>query len=326
MLKKGFVIAIVFLFIGLNVIASANIVISQNKKNHNILRNEDELDQYQLEMDTYGIIGREPDSNPKYYMAAQGFKPTKNILTRVELLLSKNVYTTYNIKLAIRDDLSGQDLISISKSPDFIPTEDFDWIEFDFENILVNPGKPYFIVCSTYDSLNNWYAWGVKLENAYPDGNISVSEDGEVWYIDPFSDAAFKTYGFINQPPEKPTIDGQRVFKVGESGDYTYNIFSTDPENDSLFYQIDWGDGNFSDWIGPYESGEIISLNITIDATKKGTFNIFRIKAKDYYQESPWELLEITVPKSYFTYLWLLNNLLGRFPLLHQFIIRIMER
>jgi hypothetical protein len=29
-----------------------------------------------------------------------------------------------------------------------------------------------------------------------------------------------------------------------------------EPEGEQVFYKFDWGDGNFSDWIGPYASGE----------------------------------------------------------------------
>lgn len=320
MLKKGFVIAIVLLFIGLNVIASANIVISHNKKNHNILINEDELDQYQEEMDTYGIIGREPGPYPKYYMAAQGFIPTKNILTRVELLLSKNVYTTYNIKLAIRDNLSGQDLISISKSPDYIPTEDFDWIEFDFENILVNPGKTYFIVCSTYDSSDNWYAWGVKLENAYPNGTVGWSEDGEEWYIHPEADAAFKTYGYNNQPPEAPTIDGPSSGNPETSYNYTFNAVDLDGDNVTIC--IDFGDDTGSVCYGPIQSGEDLIVAHSWD--EKDTYIITAYATDTNGVEGPEGTLEVSIPKNkalnfnYNLFSWLFEQFPNAFPVLRH--------
>jgi len=61
-----------------------------------------------------------------------------------------------------------------------------------------------------------------------------------------------------NQPPNAPMITGPAEGVVGE--EYEYTCVSTDPEDDDVYYYIDWGDGNVEDWIGPYAS---VGLKVT---------------------------------------------------------------
>jgi hypothetical protein len=59
----------------------------------------------------------------------------------------------------------------------------------------------------------------------------------------------------------------------------------------------DWGDGNMSDWLGPFASGAQASAQKSWSA--KGEYSI-KVKAKDIYgAESAWsDPLPITMPTS----------------------------
>ena len=287
-MKKELIgIFICMLFIG-NVLPIYGQVIIRN-----FIEDDDELDQYQIEMDTYGYIGRKPSRPYHYYIVAQNFTPSKMILTRAEVLVSKNVTTTFDLKLAIHDDLWDYELTSVSVSPDSIPTETFSWIEFDFDNIKVTPGKEYYIVCSTYDAYDNRYAWGINLEDDYPNGCLHWSEDGEKWYCDTGVDSAFKTYGKDNSPPDKPVIDGPNSGKPGI--EYTFCINVTDPDgpdNDSLHVLWNWGDGTGSEWIGPFVSGmEVCDSHAW---SEKGTYTI-KATVRDEYGLTSTAILEIKI-------------------------------
>ena len=62
-----------------------------------------------------------------------------------------------------------------------------------------------------------------------------------------------------NQPPTKVTITGS---KWGFGGtEYEFTFRSTDPENHNIYYRIDWDDGTSTGYIGPYASGEQITLS-----------------------------------------------------------------
>lgn len=68
--------------------------------------------------------------------------------------------------------------------------------------------------------------------------------------------------------------------------EYTFNITIEGLEGDNIFIFIDWGDGNFEDWNGPYESGETIFF--TRYWSEIGTYSI-KMKARDMYgQQSDW--------------------------------------
>ena len=56
-----------------------------------------------------------------------------------------------------------------------------------------------------------------------------------------------------------------------------------DPENDQVYYWIDWGDGTTIEWIGPYEPGQTIYLSHVW--SEDGIYKI-KAKAKDLDGES----------------------------------------
>ncbi|MFO7677885.1 MAG: M28 family peptidase [Thermoplasmatota archaeon] len=78
--------------------------------------------------------------------------------------------------------------------------------------------------------------------------------------------------------------------------DYTFMTMATHPDSDQLFYKWDWGDGQVSNWIGPYNSGEMIEE--THFWTEEGTYEI-RVKAKDINgAESNWsEPLSLSITR-----------------------------
>lgn len=94
-----------------------------------------------------------------------------------------------------------------------------------------------------------------------------------------------------NIPPENPRINGPKYGDIGELLEYTFN--TTDHEGMDIFYWIDWGDGTNTGWLGPYESGEAITLNHSWDSG--GDYEIMA-KAKDIAEdESEWSSLTVRI-------------------------------
>ncbi len=80
-----------------------------------------------------------------------------------------------------------------------------------------------------------------------------------------------------NNKPDKPNRPSGKI--EGKSGSkYTYYSSCSDSENDLLYYKWDWGDGSFSDWQGPYNSGEQVSAAHTW--TGRGQYSV-RVRAVD---------------------------------------------
>jgi len=117
-----------------------------------------------------------------------------------------------------------------------------------------------------------------------------------------------KTWAWIqetNTEPNKPTIEGITDGNVKTS--YSYNVSTSDPDDNIIWYYIDWGDNTNNGWIGPYESGTEITQSHSW--AKKGTY-IIKVKAKDPYNaESPETTLEVTMPRARTSY----NHLFMRF-------------
>jgi hypothetical protein len=94
--------------------------------------------------------------------------------------------------------------------------------------------------------------------------------------------------------------------------EYEYGFIATDPEDDNLSYEIDWGDGNIETDIGPFPSGEIFPRSHTW--TKSGTYQI-KARAKDIFDYyGAWSEHEIIVPRNKAFNFNLLDLLFERFP------------
>jgi len=98
---------------------------------------------------------------------------------------------------------------------------------------------------------------------------------------------------------------------------YTYNASTIDPDGDQLFYKWDWGDGEITDWIGPFDSG--IPVEEKHRWTEKGTYEI-KVKAKDVFGvETDWSE-PLTVKISFLRYKNRQYPILLLFKVLHIFI------
>ena len=102
------------------------------------------------------------------------------------------------------------------------------------------------------------------------------------------------TQDFENQPPSAPAIDGPREVRPNKS--YEWSFKAIDPDGDDLYYEIDWRDGEFEEWIGPYESDEEIKVNHTYHVLD---YVIIKARAKDIYGTvGNWSDYEIEISEN----------------------------
>jgi len=106
--------------------------------------------------------------------------------------------------------------------------------------------------------------------------------DGNAYEQNPGVDIdAIENLGEINMPPDNPEQpDGPT--QGSTMVEYTFTTSTTDPEDEDIYYMWDWGDGNFSEWLGPYTSGATIETEYSW--ADDGIYQI-RVKAKDVNDE-----------------------------------------
>jgi len=166
--------------------------------------------------------------------------------------------------------------------------------------------------------------WRKTIATNHVDSSPCISEDGTI-YIGSSSDDQGYSYGYLYafgeldlDAPEAPSIDGETN---GEAGvEYEYTFSTIDPNDDDVYYYIEWGDGEFDDWIGPYSSGQEITVSHTWD--EQDTYTI-RARAKDTDNLwGPWGELEVTMPVNqqyqYPMFHWFFERFPNAFPILRQ--------
>jgi len=126
-----------------------------------------------------------------------------------------------------------------------------------------------------------------------------------------------KVSDYENQRPNKPEKpDGKTKGKSGN--EYTYSSVASEPDGECLYYIWDWGNDNYSYWLGPFESGQTAEASYVWDS--EGGYSV-RVKVKDIFGgESCWsDPLHIKMPKNkiiYRPFLQFLESHPNLFPLL----------
>ena len=115
---------------------------------------------------------------------------------------------------------------------------------------------------------------------------VAGGRDGKLTCYSGGLDALF------NDPPYPPTISGPVESAKDVVTEFTF--VTNDPDLDDVYYYIDWDDGSFEEWIGPFESSVETIANHTW--TTEGEYNI-SAKAKDVYdREGDWsDVFTITI-------------------------------
>jgi hypothetical protein len=158
----------------------------------------DALDQYMIEPTNFGWMVC------LFQWVAQGFTPNMSILTRIEIELFKlgNPPPETQIYIGLFDDLDGEELAyTIFTGEQFNETRK--WFTLDMEDMIVEPGHTYYIICFTdYFSYYDGYYWFAATNNPYNRGDAWYSMFGYYEWLPldnppdyPLTDCTFKTYG-----------------------------------------------------------------------------------------------------------------------------------
>ena len=151
---------------------------------------------------------------------------------------------------------------------------------------------------------------GISVKETSDGGFIVAGRDGRSYSKD--ADAVLTKFApFDNEQPDKPAKpSGKKKIKLDTN--YTYQSSTTDLDGDQLYYKWDWGDGNYSDWLGPYNSGD--TCEATYSWIESGEYEI-KVMAKDTNSgESEWSDPLFITPRTRAYHDSLLLRLLERFP------------
>ena len=167
-----------------------------------------------------------------------------------------------------------------TNSSDALQTKLFWDYFFDLTN---NSGTPQ---CWRFGKALAW-----SKDNMAPTLNWGFSWRGTIQDRLLFADPAqlLKPPKPLNNPPGVPTLVWDPVLGL--------YMTSIDPEGDDVFYQVDWGDGSSSEWLGPYQSG--MSAHTMHTWASPGSY-LVKAHAKDIYNTtSDWSdplLVEVHEP------------------------------
>ncbi|KYK21128.1 hypothetical protein AYK21_05195 [Thermoplasmatales archaeon SG8-52-2] len=257
----------------------------------------------------YGMILSPP------FINAQGFKPTKESLTSVELWFFKsgNPPTGVEITVGIRVDLYGSDLTAKTINADDVGIGGATWVKFNFDDITIIPEETYYIVCYADGggTEGNCYCWLFDIGDKYPRGkgwwyNETSATWITIWELFNFDpewedpDLCFKTFfrdseiccdGEINLEGMIPGDERTENFDI-------YNCGENDSElNWKVIEWPEWGSGwTFSPGSGtgltPAEGPLTIQVNFIIPSESESSFNgtIKVVNSND-----PYDFCEIPV-------------------------------
>jgi len=140
--------------------------------------------------------------------------------------------------------------------------------------------------------------------------NLAASAHNYITYNETF---------FLNQAPEIPEKPNGPD-KGRPNQELIFSTSTTDADGDEIYYMWRWGDGDYSEWLGPFTSGATVQASHSWESTSN--YQV-RVKAKDTLdQETEWSegfIVSITKAKTKNLGFYIfLEHFLDAFPLLNK--------
>jgi hypothetical protein len=153
-----------------------------------------------------------------------------------------------------------------------------------------------------------WFDWGDGTDSGWLGPYVSGEEvtESNIWTVRGVYDIKVKakdinddesdwseifTVSISNKNPNKPKITGKRICTAENTYEFTFK--AEDADGDQIHYYVNWGDNTDTGWVGPFESGDIFTVEHSWSDT--GSFSI-RAKAKDIFEtESEWATYQVMV-------------------------------
>jgi C1A family cysteine protease len=246
----------------------------------------------------YGFMGNNPDNLPCHYGLCNDRVSSSEI---VSIVLVDNDLSKEKIKQQLQKG-------PVSLGMDVYV--DFWWSEpgkppYDENNIYhhgtsdESPIGYHSVLCVGYNDYPGYWicknSWGQNWGNMEGFFNIAYGE----CCIESRQMTSLEFKQISNKPPETPnSFKGTGNMQKGDVGWYYLENPVIDPDGDQLYYMINFGDGTYSGWKGPYESGEWPGENkefgCSHEWTTAGNFIVKAIARDEHDAESGWSN-EITV-------------------------------
>jgi len=168
--------------------------------------------------------------------------------------------------------------------------------------------------------------WRKTIATTLVQSSPCIGEDGTVYigsssHIDGYSYGYLYAFGELNpDAPYAPSITGEINGEPGEEYDYTFR--TTDPNGDDVYYYIEWGYTEDTELVGPYSSGEEITLSYSwADDRERSYIIISRAKDTDGHW-GPYGELKVTMPVNQNIQI---NSQQSSIPLFFQILQRLMN-
>ncbi len=144
----------------------------------------------------------------------------------------------------------------------------------------------WFTTCCTSGDYTQGQAHQYALQEMYNNGlwyyeRLETFEWGALWGNPDLTMAPVA----ISDPPEAPDPPDGPDHGVPED-ECEFFASTIDPDGDQIFYMFDWGDGEFSEWEGPYNSGETASSSHSW--IELGDYDITVIARDEWGRKSEW--------------------------------------
>ena len=188
--------------------------------------------------------------------------------------------------------------------------------DFGYRHYLSNPFGQYNVSLCPLEPLESPMSYNIMAVDAnHTFRMVQTTEPVEAGGTYPLD---FIVEG---SPPTQPLkAIGRKSGIVNTS--YTYVSGSMDSDGDTLYYKFKWGDGTFSDWLGPYDEGDLVWAHHAWSEARQYKIEVL---AKDPqgllsdWSETAYITVAKTKPTMYDVFIMFMDKLQSWFPLSHIF-------